>query len=433
MSDEDDGETKVVQTGGIVVLFHLFEDPQYFAESGGPLYLVAMIIHQVINLLIIISTVALCMETYPDYNPDIPGNTKWALTWRVIEITCVLCFTVDFVMRCVGAIYVGLFKQFRTDFMNWVDVLAILPFYLEQMFDNMVDLRFVRVIRLARILRALRSERFGNMGTIITDIIRNSAAALAIPLYFMMLALVLFSSLVYYAEEATEVFGCFAPGTERPTTTDQAKDIAITTVDDCSNCACAPVTNLVTNATGCIGYDADLASSDYVGPDYGGPKCYIAYWKLYDDTEEALESGVMFQSIPDTFWWCIVTFTTVGYGDKSPRTAMGQILGALTMFMGIFFIAMPLTIVGSSFSNSWEKIKTLTEVAEGTNDGTETGESAIGPEIGLKNDLDAHLSRLAELTDDCIRVIPSFRNHKGDALKEQIGILQEFIDEAFTE
>ena len=54
----------------------------------------------------------------------------------------------------------------------------------------MLDLRFVRVIRLARILRALRSERFGNMGSVIADILKHSAAALAIPIYFMMLALV---------------------------------------------------------------------------------------------------------------------------------------------------------------------------------------------------------------------------------------------------
>ena len=48
----------------------------------------------------------------------------------------------------------------------------------------------MRVIRLARILRALRSERFGNMGSVIADILKHSAAALAIPIYFMMLALV---------------------------------------------------------------------------------------------------------------------------------------------------------------------------------------------------------------------------------------------------
>ena len=54
-----------------------------------------------------------------------------------------------------------------------------------------------------------------------------------------------------------------------------------------------------------------------------------------------------FASIPDSFWWCIVTMTTVGYGDKFPITGLGQIVAVATMTMGIFFISMPLAIVGS--------------------------------------------------------------------------------------
>jgi hypothetical protein len=50
-----------------------------------------------------------------------------------------------------------------------------------------------------------------------------------------------------------------------------------------------------------------------------------------------------------------VTFTTVGYGDVNPRTAWGQIVCALTMFIGLFFIAMPLTIVGDKFTELWNK------------------------------------------------------------------------------
>ena len=52
-----------------------------------------------------------------------------------------------------------------------------------------------------------------------------------------------------------------------------------------------------------------------------------------------------------------MTFTTVGYGDKYPRTDYGRIICAITMFCGIFFLAMPLTIVGSSFSEAWDKLQ----------------------------------------------------------------------------
>ena len=81
---------------------------------------------------------------------------------------------------------------------------------------------------------------------------------------------------------------------------------------------------------------------------------YITYHTI--DGQEW--SDEMFESIPDSFWWCIVTFTTVGYGDKYPRTAYGRVVCAVTMFCGIFFLAMPLTIVGSSFSDAWDSLQT---------------------------------------------------------------------------
>ena len=53
-----------------------------------------------------------------------------------------------------------------------------------------------------------------------------------------------------------------------------------------------------------------------------------------------------FTSIPRGVYWAIVTVTTVGYGDITPSTTLGQILAVLLMFTGYAIIAVPTGIVG---------------------------------------------------------------------------------------
>lgn len=68
---------------------------------------------------------------------------------------------------------------------------------------------------------------------------------------------------------------------------------------------------------------------------------------------ETPESG--FTSIPASIYWAIVTMTTVGYGDISPQTPLGQMLAAIVMIMGYAIIAVPTGIVTVEMQKSKAK------------------------------------------------------------------------------
>lgn len=65
---------------------------------------------------------------------------------------------------------------------------------------------------------------------------------------------------------------------------------------------------------------------------------------------EGRENG--FTSIPRSIYWAIVTLTTVGYGDISPKTNIGQILAAIIMITGYAIIAVPTGIVTVELSRA---------------------------------------------------------------------------------
>lgn len=65
---------------------------------------------------------------------------------------------------------------------------------------------------------------------------------------------------------------------------------------------------------------------------------------------EGEENG--FASIPRSVYWCIVTLTTVGYGDISPVTPLGQFIASIIMIMGYGIIAVPTGIVTAEYSRA---------------------------------------------------------------------------------
>ena len=65
---------------------------------------------------------------------------------------------------------------------------------------------------------------------------------------------------------------------------------------------------------------------------------------------EGEENG--FTNIPKSVYWCIVTLTTVGYGDIAPQTPLGQFIASIVMVLGYGIIAVPTGIVTAEMTKT---------------------------------------------------------------------------------
>lgn len=69
----------------------------------------------------------------------------------------------------------------------------------------------------------------------------------------------------------------------------------------------------------------------------------------------------VFESIPKSMWWAVVTLTTVGYGDVVPMTTAGKILGAIITILGVGLAALPAGILATGLANELSQRKEALE------------------------------------------------------------------------
>lgn len=184
---------------------------------------------------------------------------------RVLDAVTSIWFTVEFLLRLI---FCPDFKSFARNPMNWIDMLAVIPFYLSLYHVGsrtawMVVMRTLRIFRIFSLSFSFQ---------ILFHTLISSKNELLLVFISLIVPIILFSSMIYFAENE--------------------------------------------------------ANSE------------------------------MFPSIPESFWWAIVTVTTLGYGDVVPVTRVGKIIGAMCAICGVIIIALPVSVIGSNFSYFYMQART---------------------------------------------------------------------------
>ncbi|KAK7133636.1 hypothetical protein R3I94_015493 [Phoxinus phoxinus] len=233
---------------------------------------------------ILLSSVVMCVSTIPELQvQDAEGNLVEHPTFESIETACIIWFTVEYILRLVSS---SNKLQFVFSFMNMVDFLAIMPFYvvliLTHLGTAMMELanvqQAVQALRIMRIVRIFKLARHSSGLQTLTFALKSSLKELGLLLMYMSVGVFLFSALGYTMEQS------------HPET--------------------------------------------------------------------------MFTSIPQSFWWAIITMTTVGYGDIYPKTTLGRCNAAVSFLCGVIAIALPIHPIINNFVIVYSKQRVLETAAK---------------------------------------------------------------------
>lgn len=293
---EDEGfpavavEEPMPENEKLKMLWILFEHP----EASIPARIVAL----VSILVIVVSVITFCLETLPQFKhykilhyannitriveAEVPSPTE---TFFIIETGCIIWFSVELFIRLIAC---PSKLDFAKDIMNWIDLVAILPYFgtlsvmmsggFEEKSKQLIHVQFrpgekqtqpisfsiLRATRLVRVFRIFKLSRHSKGLQILGMTLKASMRELALLIFFLFIGVVLFSSAVYYAEAGSE--------------------------------------------------------------------------------------KSFFKSIPEAFWWAVVTMTTVGYGDLRPIGLWGKIVGSFCAIAGVLTLALPVPVIVSNFN-----------------------------------------------------------------------------------
>ncbi|KAJ3063282.1 hypothetical protein HK102_008520, partial [Quaeritorhiza haematococci] len=178
----------------------------YYILNNRKDYIVGRLLNLFFIAVLLISIATLCISTVPSVIDD--PKTREALFW--VDTVSILVFTVELVLNCIVA------PTWRDmiNFMYFIDLAAILPYYIELLINlatsiNIIDrgvegvdgVGAIRVLRLFRIFRIFKAFQKSSKLRVIGKAIKDSRDGIAVLLFTISLLVVFYSTLIYYAEQ----------------------------------------------------------------------------------------------------------------------------------------------------------------------------------------------------------------------------------------
>jgi len=292
-------------------MYQLLEDP----TSSRAAKAVSVFILLTITISIVNFMVASCPWDFCDYTDDgtatkicaVPTDSRVGgerlsseSAIQNIEMVCIFIFTVEYLLRLLCCTAKMSPVRFLLDPLNVLDVLAIIPWYIDQIVAAVNPspddsgggggiFGVLRIVRLTRVLRVFKVSRSMQSMIVLVRTLKRSFSAFMILLTSIFVSMLLYGALLLSFERGT--------------------------------------------------YNEVLRQ--YLRAD-GSPSPFL--------------------SIPHCMYWCMTTMTTVGYGDLYPVTGLGQVIAMVAMVSGIVVLSVPITVIGANFDEETREQHRINEL-----------------------------------------------------------------------
>ena len=187
--------------------------------------------------------------------------------------------------------YSGVYKvwKYASKVLNIIDLVAILPFYIELIVGSgNASLSVVRVLRLARVFRIFKMGKGSQGVQMLGKTMKESFPALGLLFFFIILGVILFGAMIFFLE------------------------------------------------SGSYKVDAEFPDGAYLTKDFFGAEYVLS----------------KFTSIYSGIYWSVIVTTTTGYGDLIPMTTLGKIISIFCAYYGVLLLALPITVIGNNFDKT---------------------------------------------------------------------------------